>query len=895
MSATTLFLAPNSNTLYHHPSIFTINQKTIPFFKSFNSKVTTFSSKSNDNNHPSTNVEQCNLEFENQDYGPLSDSRSGIKGPNAPWMMGPLLLEPNQILDLTKLRRKKDTNFAKIQEPVDALSGKVSGGRGKKAMKKIYHGIDRLQETQNLEFTMVENDAKFEFQFPPGSLAQWEDVSFEFDEQTPYVKKDQAENIEGVEFDILSRESEERGNRKSGGKMPWDIEERTVYRRMKKDNVESLEGMEFDILSRESEERGNRKNGGKMPWESEERIVYRRMKKDKVLTAAELNLDAILLERLKGEAPRIQKWVKVKKAGVTRAVVDQIHLVWKYNELAMLKFDLPLCRNMDRAREIIEMKTGGSVVWSKKNALVIYRGCDYTLRQKDDPELHHDFLCSQQNSSFIKETSSSSILNSTGSSEDEMISGENSEEDSLAINESLYEREANRLLDDLGPRYVDWWWPKPLPVDADLLPEVVPGFKPPFRLCPPRSRSKLTDDELTHLRKLARSLPTHFVLGRNRKLQGLAAAVIKLWEKCHIAKIALKWGIPNTSNELMVNELKDFLPSQVASLIAEREVELTRYQLEEEVARFKAIETLPITTEVSMRSSNVGTLSEFQTIAEPGKEKSEIEAQLVAEKERLERELRNQEHSLYVLKKKIEKSSIALGKLNAAWRPAKQDEDKEILTQEERRSLRQIGLKMDRSLVLGRRGVFDGVLAGLHQHWKHREVVKVITMQKIFSQVIHTAKFLEAESGGTLVSVDKLKEGHAIIIYRGKNYRRPELVPQNLLNKRQALCRSLEMQRIGSLKFYANQTEQAISDLKCKLIIETDIRTSPAIPTEPPDIDNNDNRSSVSSTNAEKQIEGMTQPHRDTLPIATFLEMLNLFPESANRCQNLRTYDAFHG
>ncbi|KAJ8567458.1 hypothetical protein K7X08_019666 [Anisodus acutangulus] len=563
------------------------------------------------------------------------------------------------------------------------------------------------------------------------------------------------------------------------------------------------------------------------------------MKKEKVLTAAELNLDAILLERLKGEAPRIQKWVKVKKAGVTRAVVDQIHLVWKYNELAMLKFDLPLCRNMDRAREIIEMKTGGSVVWSKKNALVIYRGCDYTLRQKDDPELHHDFLCSQQNSSFIKETSSSSILNSTGSSEDEMISGENSEEDSLAINESLYEREANRLLDDLGPRYVDWWWPKPLPVDADLLPEVVPGFKPPFRLCPPRSRSKLTDDELTHLRKLARSLPTHFVLGRNRKLQGLAAAVIKLWEKCHIAKIALKWGIPNTSNELMVNELKcltggvlllrnkffiilyrgkDFLPSQVASLIAEREVELTRYQLEEEVARFKAIETLPITTEVSMRSSNVGTLSEFQTIAEPGKEKSEIEAQLVAEKERLEKELRNQEHSLYVLKKKIEKSSIALGKLNAAWRPFKQDEDKEILTQEERRSLRQIGLKMDRSLVLGRRGVFDGVLAGLHQHWKHREVVKVITMQKIFSQVIHTAKFLEAESGGTLVSVDKLKEGHAIIIYRGKNYRRPELVPQNLLNKRQALCRSLEMQRIGSLKFYANQTEQAISDLKCKLV-----------------------------------------------------------------------------
>ncbi|OIT38049.1 PREDICTED: chloroplastic group IIA intron splicing facilitator CRS1, chloroplastic isoform X1 [Nicotiana attenuata] len=794
MSAT-LFLVPNSNTLTLCPhSNFVIKPKTVLLSKSFNFKITTFSSKPNDYNHSSKNLEQCNLEFENQDYGstsnPISRSSSGIKGPTAPWMRGPLLVEPNQVVDLSKSRKKKDANFTKTQNPSDSLSGKVSGGRGKKAMKKIYQSIDKLQETQNLEFTHVETDAKFEFQFPPASLTHWKDVNFQFNEQTPYVKKDK---------------------------------------------------VEFDILSRENEGSGNRRSGEKMPWESEERIVYRRMKKEKVLTAAELKLDAMLLERLRGEAAQIQKWVKVKKAGVTQAVVHQIHLLWKNNELAMLKFDLPLCRNMDRAQEIIEMKTGGFVVWRKKNALVVYRGCDYTLRLKDDPKRLHDFIRSQQNSSStdtFKKTSAFLSSNSSRSSVD-VISGESSEEDSLTINESLYEREANRLLDDLGPRYVDWWWPKPLPVDADLLPEVVPGFKPPFRLCPPRSRSKLTDDELTHLRKLARSLPTHFVLGRNRKLQGLAAAVIKLWEKCHIAKIALKWGIPNTNNELMANELKyltggvlllrnkffiilyrgkDFLPSQVASLVAEREVELRRCQLEEEAARFKAIETLPITTGESMSSSNVGPLSEFQTIAEPGREKSETEVQLVAEKERLEKELRDEQHSLYILKKKIEKSSIALGKLDAAWRPAKPDVDKEILTQEERRSLRQIGLKMDRSLVLGRRGVFDGVLAGLHQHWKHREVVKVITMQKIFSQVIHTANLLEAESGGILVSVDKLKEGHAIIIYRGKNYRRPELVPQNLLNKRQALSRSLEMQRLGSLKFYANQTEQAISDLKCKLV-----------------------------------------------------------------------------
>jgi len=70
-------------------------------------------------------------------------------------------------------------------------------------------------------------------------------------------------------------------------------------------------------------------------------------------------------------------------------------------------------------------------------------------------------------------------------------------------------------------------------------------------------------------------------------------------------------------------------------------------------------------------------------------------------------------------------------------------------------------------------------------------------MQRLFRQVIYTATLLEAESGGILVSVNKLKDGHAIIIYRAKNYRRPvKPVPENLLTKREALHRSLEMQRI---------------------------------------------------------------------------------------------------
>lgn len=46
------------------------------------------------------------------------------------------------------------------------------------------------------------------------------------------------------------------------------------------------------------------------------------------------------------------------------------------------------------------------------------------------------------------------------------------------------------------------------------------------------------------------------VEGKNSRLQGVAAAIIKLWEKSPIAKVAVKWGILNTDNEKMANELK---------------------------------------------------------------------------------------------------------------------------------------------------------------------------------------------------------------------------------------------------------------------------------------------------------------------------------------------------
>lgn len=87
------------------------------------------------------------------------------------------------------------------------------------------------------------------------------------------------------------------------------------------------------------------------------------------------------------------------------------------------------------------------------------------------------------------------------------------EENPETSSEVRYEDEVDKLLDSLGPRYEDWPGEGPLPVDADLLPGVVPGYKPPFRLLPYGVRSTLTIKEATSLRRLARILPPHFALG----------------------------------------------------------------------------------------------------------------------------------------------------------------------------------------------------------------------------------------------------------------------------------------------------------------------------------------------------------------------------------------------
>lgn len=81
---------------------------------------------------------------------------------------------------------------------------------------------------------------------------------------------------------------------------------------------------------------------------------------------------------------------------------------------------------------------------------------------------------------------------------------------------------------------------------------------------------------------------------------------------------------------------------------------LRRCQLIEEGARVKVAETFQVANEPLAKTSTIGTLSEFQDIQTKygvlEKETNELEIQIEAQKENLERELRNQERKLAIVR-----------------------------------------------------------------------------------------------------------------------------------------------------------------------------------------------------------------------------------------------------
>ncbi|TXG58982.1 hypothetical protein EZV62_016811 [Acer yangbiense] len=621
-----------------------------------------------------------------------------------------------------------------------------------------------------------------------------------------------------------------------------------------------------------------------------------------VPTLAELKLSQEELRRLRTLGIELRKKLKVGKAGITEGIVNGIHERWRNVEVVKIVCE-DLCRlNMKRTHDLLEMKTGGLVVWRSGSKIILYRGPNYKYPYfLSDPSSMHDAspdgLPNQHsdNGELDKLNGHSSGMDgvkppvpspTNQRAQPAIIRGVGSP-DKVRFQqpgEAELAEEADRLLDGLGPRFTDWWGYDPQPVDADLLPAIVPGYRRPFRLLPYGVQPKLTNDEMTTLRRLGRPLPCHFALSRNRKLQGLADAIVKLWEKCEIAKIAVKRGVQNTNSELMTEELKvsenlewltggtllardrefivlyrgkDFLPSAVSSAIEERrkhvifsEKQRIEFDRSNKAAEELKLEKRRIEFNTSSEAAEELKLEkqkiEFNTSSEAAEElklgsiqstsRDIIESKsddklgdandqksfLQSEQKKIgssEEAIRRTNIKLYLALEKKDKAEKLLAELEKANIPQQPELDKEGITEEERYMLRKVGLRMKAFLLMGRRGIFDGTVENMHLHWKYRELVKIISKQNSMEAARQEAQILETESGGILVSVERVSKGYAIIVYRGKNYERPAcLRPKTLLTKRQAMKRSLEAQRRQSLKLHVLELAKNIDKLKLQLV-----------------------------------------------------------------------------
>ncbi|EEF44949.1 conserved hypothetical protein [Ricinus communis] len=571
----------------------------------------------------------------------------------------------------------------------------------------------------------------------------------------------------------------------------------------------------------------------------------------KVPTLAELSLSEEELRRLRRIGIAEKRKLKVGKAGITEGIVNGIHERWRRSEVVKIVCE-DLCRmNMKRTHDLLERKTGGLVVWRAGSKIVLYRGVNYiypyflsdnttendtSIDAVQDTHKHNDSDKIKSCSSSVDGVKFSGPSPTNKAVRPALIQGvglPNRVRFQLPGEAQLAE-EVDSLLEGLGPRFSDWWGYEPLPVDADLLPAIVPGYQKPFRLLPYGIKPILTNDEMTTLKRLGRPLPCHFVLGRNRKLQGLAASIIKLWEKCEIAKIAVKRGVQNTNSEMMAEELKrltggtllsrdrefivlyrgkDFLPSAVSSAIKERRNHVFNVA-KERTDNSTSAETAKEAEDVEDGTSNSGSQDEFHGNNEQSYDLSK-QRKLSFTKEAIKRT----SIRLSMALEKKAKAVKLLAEIENSEMSQQPEIDKEGITDEERYMLRKVGLKMKPFLLIGRRGVFDGTIENMHLHWKYRELVKIICKERSLNAVHEVAQSLEAESGGILVAVERVSKGYAIVVYRGKNYQRPALLrPPTLLSKREAMKRSLEAQRRESLKLHVLRLTRNINDLKLKLL-----------------------------------------------------------------------------
>lgn len=99
-----------------------------------------------------------------------------------------------------------------------------------------------------------------------------------------------------------------------------------------------------------------------LPWEREKYNYAgdlgagsERERRPKVPTMAELTIEDEELRRLRRVGMTLRERLTVPKAGVTQAVVEKIHAVWRKSELVRLKFHESLAHDMKTAHGLVEV------------------------------------------------------------------------------------------------------------------------------------------------------------------------------------------------------------------------------------------------------------------------------------------------------------------------------------------------------------------------------------------------------------------------------------------------------------------------------------------------------------------------------------------------------------
>ncbi|KAH7437391.1 hypothetical protein KP509_05G069000 [Ceratopteris richardii] len=159
-------------------------------------------------------------------------------------------------------------------------------------------------------------------------------------------------------------------------------------------------------------------------------------------------------------------------------------------------------------------------------------------------------------------------------------------------------------------------------------------------------------------------------------------------------------------------------------------------------------------------------------------------------------------------KKKIERLEDALQDYELPPLPPPKH-DPESLTAEELHYLKRLGYKHKNYMILGVRKVFGGVILNMHLHWKKHQLVKIRCKNFTREQINETGAQLARLSGGIVVDVQK---GDTIVMYRGRNYKRPEeLTPRNTLSKRKALFKAKFEQSLESTRKNLEAAEKELA------------------------------------------------------------------------------------